>query len=180
MRREDLPIPVPCHEDWNTMTVEGKTLFCAACKKNVKDLVRMTEAEASELLAKPDNRDLCVRYLYDAHGELVFDWVDTTIVPVTNLVRQTSRAKSLSRVLQAGAVAVGLSSIMACAGSSGPPSGQVVMGMVACPPNGPSAPRPYTVPTSPGEDAGSVPSSAVAPMPVPPAAGTPESSSGAK
>jgi hypothetical protein len=177
MRREDLPIPVPCHEDWNTMTVEGKTLFCAACKKNVKDMVRMTEAEARELLAQPDQRELCVRYLYDAHGRLMFDWVDTTLVPVTNLVRPSSRAKSLSRVLAAGAVAVGLSSIMAC---GGPSSGQVVMGIVACPPGGPGAPQPYVAPTSPGEDAGSVPSSSVAPTPAPPAPGTPESSGGAK
>lgn len=84
MRRSDLEIPLPCTADWDTMTRHGKKRFCADCKKFVHDLSAMRETEVEALLAS--SKDLCVRYVYDAVGDLVFD-IDRPLVPATTLNR---------------------------------------------------------------------------------------------
>jgi len=134
MKRADLPIPTPCHEDWDTMTVVGKTLFCAACKKHVHDLTRMTEAEAREVLARRGAEELCVRYLHDAYGDLVFRMVAPPLVP-------PSRLAGAKRALALGASIAGVSAIAACA-SAPPPQAEMYGGAVACPTEAPTSPTP--------------------------------------
>src|SRR5690349_24905398 len=73
MRRDDIRIDLPCNADWDTMTPAGKKRFCADCKKHVHDLSRMSEEEARALMSAPSTEGLCVRYVYDELGKVVFD-----------------------------------------------------------------------------------------------------------
>lgn len=113
MKRSEIPIPLPCHEDWDTMTVEGRRRFCGVCQTHVHDLSRMTEVEGRALLAERADESLCVRYLVDHHDDVLFGLVETGFVPVARL---TAKPRSVSVLLGAGAIA-GLTALMAC----GPP-----------------------------------------------------------
>jgi tRNA-binding EMAP/Myf-like protein len=160
MKRSDLAIPSPCSQDWNTMTAEGKKRFCQACKKHVQDLSQMSEAEAQALLATPPAEGLCVRYLYDAFGNVLFDLVDTRIVPASRLVRARN-------ALAKGAVMAGLAaSVTACMGAAQPRPPEAVMGGMV-----PSEPLPAPVatqaPTAPAAPvATQAPTAPAAPLPV--------------
>lgn len=91
-----------------------KSRFCGDCKKTVHDLASMSKAEASVLLAAPANEELCVRYLHDEMGHLVF--VDTfrdRPIPLVALLRK--------RASQAVAVAALGMSLTACMGAMRPP-----------------------------------------------------------
>ncbi len=86
-----------------------KSRFCGDCKKSVHDLAAMTKLEASTFLAKTANEELCVRYLHDAMGHMVF--VDTfrdRPIPLVALLRK--------RASQAVAVAALGMSLTACMG----------------------------------------------------------------
>ena len=68
---------------------EGKDAtkrFCGECKKHVHDLSRMTKGEARALLEGKATEGLCIRYLYDAHGDVVFA-DDRRLVPASALTR---------------------------------------------------------------------------------------------
>lgn len=122
MKRTDLEIASPCTQDWNTMTAEGKKRFCDQCKKHVHDLSQMSEPEARAVLDAPPAEGLCVRYLYDAFGNVLFDMVDTRIVPANRLVRA-------KQALAKGAAMAGLAlSVTACMGARQQPPPQVTMG----------------------------------------------------
>ena len=145
MRREDLPIPIPCTENWDTMTVEGKRLFCGACKTHVHDLTRMSDEEAQVLVFRRDQEPMCVRYLHDAHGNLVFRMIDTRLVP-------TSRLALAKRALALGGAAIGVSTIVACA-SAPPPGPQMLGGAVACPMPDPPPSSAFPPPPAPSSSA---------------------------
>lgn len=87
MKRSDLPIASPCEQDWDTMTPAGRKRFCDTCQKHVQDLSAMTEAQAKGVLASPPAEGLCVRYLYDEVGNIMFGLVDPSLVPASSLVR---------------------------------------------------------------------------------------------
>jgi hypothetical protein len=72
MNRREIPIAAPCSADWTTMTLADRGRFCARCRKVVHELARLTEAEARRLLSSPPTEGLCVRYIHDARGEIVF------------------------------------------------------------------------------------------------------------
>lgn len=63
----------PCGLDWRAMTPRDGGRFCGDCKKVVHDLSSMSEGEAKALLRGPETANLCVRYVYDAHGKILFD-----------------------------------------------------------------------------------------------------------
>jgi hypothetical protein len=69
MNRTDLPIASPCTADWTTMTLADRGRFCGQCRKVVRELAQMTEAEARAMLASPPTEGLCVRYVHDATGD---------------------------------------------------------------------------------------------------------------
>ena len=136
MRREDLTIEAPCTKDWNGMKpADAKKRFCDECKMHVHDLASMTLREAKTLLTSDATEGLCIRYLYDQHGDVVFR-DDPRLIRPTALVR----AKRL--MLGAAAMVLPLS-VAACMGAAPPP--QVSMGAVACP---------YPAPTAADADAG--------------------------
>jgi hypothetical protein len=123
MNRTDIPIATPCTVDWTTMTLADRGRFCGQCKKVVRELARLTEDEARALLASPPTEGLCVRYVHDTTGEIVFR---PDVVPVGRL----------ARVRRAAAVALAAASLpMAAAGCMGaapmPPAH--VMGATSCP-----------------------------------------------
>ncbi len=116
--------------------------FCGECRKHVHDLSSMTRHEAREVLQSRPTEGLCVRYLYDAHGDVVFRGAP---MPASFL----SRAK---RIAAAAALPM---SLAAC---SGAPPPAPMMGSISCPM--PELPRqpPVTPPT---------PSGSAAPPPMP-------------
>jgi len=63
MRKIQLSIPQPCHEDWNRMTQDEKGRFCNACQKHVMDFTNMTDGELAAFFTKPSN-SLCGRLQY--------------------------------------------------------------------------------------------------------------------
>jgi len=88
MNRTDLPIATPCSADWSTMTLADRGRFCGACSKVVRELAQLTETEARALLASPPTEGLCVRYMHDATGEILFR--RDAVVPVSRLVRRAA------------------------------------------------------------------------------------------
>lgn len=61
MRKLQLTIPEPCHEDWNKMTPVQKGRFCSSCEKNVFDFTRSTDLQIIETYNK--NNSICGRFL---------------------------------------------------------------------------------------------------------------------
>ena len=61
MRKLQLTIPEPCHEDWNKMTPVQKGRFCSSCEKNVFDFTRSTDLQIIETFNK--NNSICGRFL---------------------------------------------------------------------------------------------------------------------
>lgn len=73
MRTDDLPIASPCGQDWTGMKPAGmKKRFCDTCKMHVHDLSKMSRREAKTLLSSEATEGLCIRYLHDQHGDIVF------------------------------------------------------------------------------------------------------------
>jgi hypothetical protein len=151
MHRTELPIASPCTVDWTTMTLADRGRFCGECRKVVRELAQVTEAEARAMLASPPSEGLCVRYVHDATREIVFR---PDVVPVTRL----------ARVRRAAAVALAAASlplaVAGCMGAAPAPPPQVptvptvdpsTMGMVVMgePPAMPTPPvEPPPAPTT--------------------------------
>jgi len=60
MKKINLTIPEPCHEDWDQMTPEAQGRFCASCQKTVVDCTDMSDAQLARLFSRPD-RSVCGR-----------------------------------------------------------------------------------------------------------------------
>jgi hypothetical protein len=133
----EIPIASPCGADWTTMkpSDRNRKRFCDTCKKHVHDLSAMSKDEARAVLASASAEGLCVRFLYDEYGDVVFQ--KQTIAP-SFLVR----ARRLATYAVAAAIPATLT---ACMGMPAQPP-PVMMGAVACPmppiPPPPPAPAP--------------------------------------
>jgi len=129
MRANEIPIASPCGADWRAMKPSDTKRFCAECQKHVHDLSAMTPERARALLASPPAEGLCVRYLYDAHGAVVFR---DAPLPAGMLVRAKRLAKA--------AAAVTLPLAFAACSSAVTEVPQHTMGVIACPMPPPPAP----------------------------------------
>jgi hypothetical protein len=98
------------------MTLADRGRFCGACRKVVHELARMSERDARALLASPPTEGLCVRYIHDERGEIVFRQSD--VIPLARLARRAA-AVALAVVLPM--------TIAACSG------GERMMGSPAVP-----------------------------------------------
>jgi hypothetical protein len=113
MKTTDIAIPLPCTVDWQKMTPRDGGRFCGDCKKVVRDLSKLTEADARALLATPPREGLCVRYLADKHGTVFFAGMQTSsLVPATLL----SRAK---RAAATAAMGGAMFAVQACTALQG-------------------------------------------------------------
>src|SRR5262245_19885016 len=86
MKREEVRIQTPCGADWDRMDPRGSARFCGQCDKLVHDLSGMGERAARELM-RSTSGSLCVRYLYDATGQIWFEG-KSDIIPPTALHRK--------------------------------------------------------------------------------------------
>ncbi|HEY8040623.1 MAG TPA: hypothetical protein VIF15_12545, partial [Polyangiaceae bacterium] len=107
MNRTDIPIARPCTADWSTMTLADRGRFCGECRKVVRELAQMTEREARALLSSPPTEGLCVRYVHDATGEILFR---RDVVPVARLARRAA-AVALAVALPLATAACGSSAL---------------------------------------------------------------------
>ena len=128
MKRANIPLAFPCGADFSAMPEVDRGRLCAACRTVVHDLSAMNEAEARAVLAQRETARLCVRYLYDVGGRVVFAGRElagarllpagTKIIPDYGLTR-----KAKARLAQAAMLAAPLVLFQACGGASGGFSG---------------------------------------------------------
>ncbi len=148
MKRDELPIASPCQADFASMSpvaaLREKGRFCGDCKKVVHDLSKMTAREARSLLAAPKTEGLCVRYLYDAAGEIVFQR-ELGIVPASELSRFARMARG-AKIAVAVALPLSLTACMGAAPNRPPQNPEPVMGEISAPvtPDGGGAVEPGT------------------------------------
>ncbi|MBS1153269.1 MAG: hypothetical protein H6Q89_4967, partial [Myxococcaceae bacterium] len=60
----------PCHRDWEKMSGDARSRFCADCQLNVFNLSEMTTEEARELIREKEGQ-LCVRFYQRADGTVL-------------------------------------------------------------------------------------------------------------
>jgi len=134
------------------MTLADRGRFCGQCSKVVQELSQLTEREARALLAAPRTEGLCVRYVHDTTGEILFR---RDVVPVGHL----------TRVRRAAAAALAVASLpVAMAGCMGAaPMPPAMMGAPP-PPAMMAVPPPQEMTTKMGEaPAEAQPASAITP-----------------
>jgi hypothetical protein len=116
MKRDDIPLAFPCGADFTSMPKVDGGRLCSACDTIVHDLSSMSEADARAVLASRTTDRLCVRYLYDARGRVVFagePLAGATIVPADSLTR-----KAAARLARTAMLAAPLVLFQACGGNS--------------------------------------------------------------
>jgi len=72
MKREELKIASPCHENFDDMQGSGAKRFCDSCSKHVTNLSDMTKIDADKFLKESAGSSVCVRYQVNGSGEVVF------------------------------------------------------------------------------------------------------------
>ncbi|MBN9297935.1 MAG: carboxypeptidase-like regulatory domain-containing protein [Filimonas sp.] len=87
-----LHIPEPCHENWDSMTPEGRGRFCASCAKTVVDFTAMTDVQVLNYL-KTIKGNTCGRLKEDqlaramtneeTKKRTVWQWVLTTLTTIS-------------------------------------------------------------------------------------------------
>jgi hypothetical protein len=116
MKRDEIPLAFPCGADFGAMPEVDRGRLCASCKTIVRDLSSMGESEARAVLAERETSRLCVRYLYDAAGRVVFrerEVAGAKIIPDYSLTR-----KAKARLRQAAMLVAPLVLFQACGGAS--------------------------------------------------------------
>lgn len=61
MKKINLSIPKPCHENWSNMTSVDKGRFCASCQKTVMDFTGMSDRQLAAFFKKPAG-SVCGRF----------------------------------------------------------------------------------------------------------------------
>lgn len=114
MRIDDVPITTPCGASFDGMSaVDAARRMCASCNKLVHDLSAMSEADARTTVA---DGPVCVRYLYDVHGNVLFSAPPgARVVPAGALLSKATK----SRWLRAAALAATAIVFEACGGNDG-------------------------------------------------------------
>lgn len=55
MRKIQLTLPAPCHENWHNMSISQKGRFCNSCKKEVIDFTNMTDQQIISTVSQSSN-----------------------------------------------------------------------------------------------------------------------------
>ncbi|MEZ4458433.1 MAG: hypothetical protein R3E66_01640 [bacterium] len=72
MKRDQLKIASPCHENYDAMLGHGPQRFCESCSKHVTNLSEMTRDDAKAFLDAAKGSSVCVRYRATASGNVLF------------------------------------------------------------------------------------------------------------
>ena len=64
MKKFELSIPKPCHENWDAMSPEEKGRFCGSCQKTVIDFSEMSDRQVAEFFRRPAG-SVCGRFHQD-------------------------------------------------------------------------------------------------------------------
>jgi hypothetical protein len=123
MKRTNLTIAEPCHENWDTMTGDQRGRFCSSCDKSVHHLTEMSPREATSLLRSQPADGLCIRYEVDEAGDPV---VGRRRVLATSPLSQQLGATAL--VGRATMFAAGLASMLAAGVATAGPPAPMLMG----------------------------------------------------
>src|SRR5215213_1531254 len=62
MKKFNLTIPKPCHENWNQMTPDEKGRFCGSCQKTVIDFTGVGDRELAAFFKKSTTGSVCGRF----------------------------------------------------------------------------------------------------------------------
>ncbi len=69
---DELKVEEPCHEAWGAMTGDTARRYCERCSKCVTNLSVMTKRKAERHLSRNISTGICVRYILDEHGNILF------------------------------------------------------------------------------------------------------------
>ena len=61
MKKIQLSIPMPCHENWDAMKPSEKGKFCTSCQKTVIDFTEMSDRQIAEFFKRPPS-SVCGRF----------------------------------------------------------------------------------------------------------------------
>lgn len=102
MRIDEVPIESPCDEDLDRMRLGpgGLDRHCDRCEKSVHDLSAMGAERARAFLAA-NGGSICISYISDRRGELVFEPAHAPARPKSDFV-------PLARLAQAATLAASL------------------------------------------------------------------------
>jgi hypothetical protein len=64
---QQIRVAEPCHVDWEKMTGDERSRFCAHCQRHVHDVSAMSADALNDLVCQNAGR-LCVRYAADETG----------------------------------------------------------------------------------------------------------------
>jgi hypothetical protein len=115
MKRDDVPIEMLCGADWSAMAPQDAARrLCASCNTTVHDLSALAPTQVEEVLSRGP---VCVRYLYDRHGNMLFGPLpkDATLVPAAALLKKASRERWFALAAVVGSAIV----FEACGGNAG-------------------------------------------------------------
>jgi len=93
------------------MRPESRGKFCFECRKKVHDLSAMTQPEAKGFLQRTACQDVCISYLHDEQGNLVFQAPQPQPAPVVPISRLRRPRTAAAAVMGAGLAAA----LAACA-----------------------------------------------------------------
>jgi len=62
MKKINIAIENPCHENWDQMTPETQGRFCSSCEKIVIDFSEMSDSEILQFFNKPKTEKICGRF----------------------------------------------------------------------------------------------------------------------
>ena len=72
MRKHDARIRRPCTREFDEMNGDGAVRHCDECEKLVHNLSLLGEAKARSALEDRRGDEVCVVYLHDQRGEVIF------------------------------------------------------------------------------------------------------------
>jgi hypothetical protein len=116
VRHTDTLLSFPCGRDFATMDKVDGGRLCTECDKVVHDLSSMSEADAGALMGCRDAPSLCVRYLYDESGRIVFGQAAVAQAHIVPSYRLTARMRE--RAVQAALLVAPLVLFEACGGAA--------------------------------------------------------------
>jgi hypothetical protein len=116
VKHTDALLSFPCGRDFAAMgKVDGGRL-CTECHKVVHDLSSLSETDAGALMGSRDAPRLCVRYLYDESGRIVFGQAAVPQAHIVPSYRLTARMRE--RAVQAALLVAPLVLFEACGGAA--------------------------------------------------------------